>query len=99
MDAPPDRISNHGWSGLWLASLGEDLRLAVRLLRKQPGFAGVTVVTFALGLALVTLQLSFVNGALLNRLPYPRADQLLRIDALQHGDHYPLSHRAFLEWR
>jgi len=58
---------------------------AVRAFRRQPGLAGVAVVTFALGLALVTLQLSFVNGALLNRLPFPRADQLLRIDALQHG--------------
>ena len=88
------------WRGVvWLESLRDDVSQAVRALRRQRGFAGVAVVTFALGLALVTLQLSFVNGALLNRLPYPRADQLLRIDALQQGDNYPLSHRAFLEWQ
>jgi len=107
MDAPPNRQSRitaeptrHPRSGsVWLASLWEDIRQAARTLRRQPGFSGVLVVTFALGLALVTLQLSFVNGALLNRLPYPRADQLLRIDGIQRGDIYPLSYRGFLEWR
>jgi putative ABC transport system permease protein len=94
MDSTPDRHST-----TWLASVWEDVRQAVRALRRQPAFASVVVATFALGLALVTLQLSFVNGALLNRLPYPRADELLRIDALQGGSNYPLSHRAFLEWR
>ena len=96
MTAEPTRHPRSGSE--WLASFWADIRQAARTLRRQPGFSGVVVVTFALGLSLVTLQLSFVNGALLNRLPYPRADQLLRIDGVQHGDIYPLSYRAFLEW-
>ena len=89
----------HWRAVVWLVSLRDDVRQAARALLRQPGFAGVTVLTFALGLALVTVQLSFVNGALLNRLPYPRADQVLRIDAQQRDGTYPVSYRAFLEWQ
>ena len=47
-----------------------DLRLATRSLAKAPGFALTAVGTLALGIGLVTIQFSFINGALFRGLPF-----------------------------
>lgn len=53
-----------------------DLRLAVRQLYKNPGFALAVIVTLALGIGVNTAVFSLVNGFLLRPLPYPQADRL-----------------------
>jgi hypothetical protein len=56
--------------------LMNDLRLALRQLHKNPGFALAIVLTLALGVGVNTAVFSLVNGFLLRPLPYPHPDRL-----------------------
>jgi hypothetical protein len=55
----------------------EDLRYAVRLLRKSPGFAVLSVVILALGIAVNTAVFSAVNALMTRPLPFPEAERLV----------------------
>src|SRR5262245_22584275 len=56
-----------------------DLRLAFRLLRRQPGFAFVSIAMIALAIAATTSIFSVINSVLLKPLPGVKAGRLVRV--------------------
>ena len=64
-----------------MQSLLQDVKLALRLLGKNPGFAAVAMLTLALGIGANTTIFSVVHSVLLKPLPYPTADRLVSISA------------------
>ncbi|HXP11717.1 MAG TPA: ABC transporter permease, partial [Acidobacteriaceae bacterium] len=63
----------------WWGELGSDMRLGWRLLRRNPGFTAVAILTLALGVGATTAIFSVVDAVLLRSLPYRDPDRLVRI--------------------
>ncbi len=64
---------------LWVTSVVQDLRLALRQLRKAPGFAITAVLTLALGIGANTSIFTLVHSILLRSLPVADPSRLYRI--------------------
>ncbi len=65
-----------------LAALSQDVRYALRGMRRNPGFTLVTVLTLALGIGLCSLVFAIINGSILQRLPAVRdPDRLVSFES------------------
>jgi len=62
-----------------LDHLVRDLRYALRVLRREPGFSVVAIATIALGIGVTTAMFAIVRGVLLKPLPYRDPDRLAMV--------------------
>lgn len=70
----------HEMNGIaWLEHTVQDIRHALRQLRRSPAFTGIVIVTLALGIGSTTAIFSVVEAVLLRPLPYPGSDRVVRI--------------------
>ena len=85
-----------------LDELKQDLRYALRSLRVSPGFTATALLTLALGIGANTAIFSVVRGVLLEPLPFPQADRIVRVwnvNRAQGIERGPLSEPDFIDWR
>ncbi len=79
-----------------MRSLRQDVRYGLRLLKRNPGFAVVTVITLALGIGANTAIFSILNALLLRSLPVRQPERLVEVAPIyRNGNKVPLSHPTF----
>ena len=85
----------------WVEDLLQDFRYAMRMLRKNPGFAAVALLTLALGSGATTVMFTVVNGVLLKPLSYPEPGRLVALHAKieKLGEPWGYSYPDFLDYQ
>src|SRR5579872_3886396 len=83
--------------------LGQDLRYALRLLRRDRVYAAVAILTMALGIGATTTLFSVAYGVLMKPLPWSDANRIMRIVETRDGHQARLpetmTNGTYLSWR
>jgi len=83
-----------------MPELLQDLRYALRQLRKSPGFAGTAIVVLGLGICASVSIFAFVDAALIKPMPYPSPNRLVLVT--ENAPMFPvanLSYPDYLDWK
>jgi predicted permease len=82
-----------------MSTLLTDIKYGIRQFGKNPGFTVVAVLTLALGIGANTAIFSVINSVLLESLPYPDPEQLVRVfETFPNYDRNTVSGGAFKDW-
>ncbi len=87
--------SRDAWTFVTLETVAQDVRHALRLMRRNPAFTTTALATIALGIGLNTAIFSVAYGVLWRPLPYPDADRLVLIASAQQSER---GVRTFSSW-
>jgi predicted permease len=80
----------------------QDLRFALRIFRRKPGFTLAVVLALGLGIGATSAMFSVVNGVLLRPLPFPRSDRLVNIWETNLKRNFPkfvVAPANYYDWR
>jgi putative ABC transport system permease protein len=102
------RSSSAFWDALWMQTyrwedaMIQDLRFAVLMLLRQPGFTAIAAFSLAIGIGVNITIFSVINSVLLRPLPYSRADRLAFLwseSNTQNIKERATAYRNISEWR
>ena len=92
--------THEAWGRAPVERFLQDLRYAIRQLRRSPGFAMTAILVLALGIGASAAIFGFVDAALLEPLPYQNPDRLMAVsESSMEAPQWPLSYADFLDWK
>jgi len=86
--------------GAWLDEVGRDVRYALRMCARNPGFSAIVIITLALGIGANTAVFSVVDAVLLRPLAYTEPERLVVVhETLPQRGRVPVGAFEFEGWR
>jgi predicted permease len=94
-------VTREAWGWIWLERLQQDLRYALRQIRRSPGFAAAVIGTLALGIAATAAMFTVVDHVLLQPPPYKHAGRLVEIHegGIGESEYFAAPYLDIAAWR
>ena len=94
------REESHEAVSFRFESVAQDLRFALRQLRKNPGFAATAILILGMGITAAVAIFGFVDAALIRPLPYANPSRLTMLfESINLGPRFHLSYLDYLDWK
>ncbi|MBS1786534.1 MAG: ABC transporter permease [Acidobacteria bacterium] len=95
-------VTREMWGWAWLERLQQDVQFGLRMLRKNPGFSLVAILTLSLGIGANTAIFSVINAVLLHPFAYPEAERIMFLSSSRLSEPNSsgaISYPNFLDWQ